>query len=503
MGKNIQYSEDNEEEFDISADDIPPQGGGGGGFGGGGKNDDKRTFPPGEHPLDGIPGVSSADLPAPDPLPSTAAEGYPLDLIGAYLVRCLLSKNWNLREAALTKVCILISNEAIDISASPQSVAQLCTLIKGGLNDKISQVVLTSFDILLECVTTWSDRGLNVTSREYASHVDSALNAVLAKFGDANLKVRGEAQAIIAGVAELKSVGPAHVARLLCKEGGAPAATTGKGGEGKPAPAPKDGGGLGPKPLAARLQVLAEIVSKNGVTKGEGGGLSLNNVMNFVKATNSFAHTAADVRGRAKDLTVLCVATCGEAAVDKWLSGLRPKQLEEYQEAFRGGGSGGGDDGYDDEPVPVVVVKKQQQTKAPAAAAPAKKGKEQQPLDDSGDDYSPRGASVKKGAAMAREILAKEAAAPKAASSLSAALKAGKGRGRGKAGGNSSNSSSKQAAGPGLKAPPPSGINPDRKAQKYVDADEDGFTPYAEEQYSGGEEGQFEEDDLPTTFTYE
>jgi len=68
--------------------------------------DEASEFPPGEHPLDNIPGVNPSDLPTPDPLPSNI-EGYPLDLLGPYIIRCLHSKTWSLREAALAKASIV------------------------------------------------------------------------------------------------------------------------------------------------------------------------------------------------------------------------------------------------------------------------------------------------------------------------------------------------------------------------------------------------------------
>ena len=56
--------------------------------------------------LAGVDGA--ADLPAPDPLASNPGEVATrlLDLFGEYVLRCYLSKAWNLREAAILKMAL-------------------------------------------------------------------------------------------------------------------------------------------------------------------------------------------------------------------------------------------------------------------------------------------------------------------------------------------------------------------------------------------------------------
>ena len=142
MGKNISsYNDDvdSDEEFDISTDDLQPD-----------KPMDEKeaessSFKPGEHPLDGIPGINASDMPTPDPLPSTGGEGYPMDVLGPYIIRCLCSKNWSLREAALAKCCVLISGGEVDVCKNVQG---FCNLIKAGLSDTISHVLLTALNVL-------------------------------------------------------------------------------------------------------------------------------------------------------------------------------------------------------------------------------------------------------------------------------------------------------------------------------------------------------------------
>ena len=64
-----------------------------------------QHFPPGQHPLEGLPNM--LDLPSPEPLNASAEDmarslGI-ARLLGEYRTMCLFSKHWALREAALIK----------------------------------------------------------------------------------------------------------------------------------------------------------------------------------------------------------------------------------------------------------------------------------------------------------------------------------------------------------------------------------------------------------------
>ena len=107
-----------------------------------------------------------------------------------------------------------------------------------------------------------------------------------------------------------------------------------------------------PKPITARLALLKELAERYGVR--DNSGLSAMSVMAFVKSVNGFAHTSNDVRSASKQLTVIVHKSIG-SDVDKYLTGLRPKQMEEYKEAF-GGGEGEEENGGDDGNVKVADV---------------------------------------------------------------------------------------------------------------------------------------------------
>jgi centrosomal protein CEP104 len=64
--------------------------------------------------------------------------------------------------------------------------------------------------------------------------------------------------------------------------------------------------------------------------------LSLDAIMSHLKVCNAFAHGKDQVRDMARNITVACYHSFGDE-VRNHLKSLRPKQMEEYENAFSGG----------------------------------------------------------------------------------------------------------------------------------------------------------------------
>jgi hypothetical protein len=91
------------------------------------------------------------------------------------------------------------------------------------------------------------------------------------------------------------------------------------------------------RPLLSRLELLTDIITQYGV--GAHTGLSMDSAMNFAKGLSAFTHSNVEVREATKAMTVALQKIYGTAALDSYLSLLRPKQKEEYLAAFDSGGS--------------------------------------------------------------------------------------------------------------------------------------------------------------------
>lgn len=122
-------------------------------FQGGGGIPTKKSmdhFPPGEHPLEGVPNFS--DLPAPEGLSGKSREaadsGGIAGLVGEYRARCLFSKTWILREAALTKINLMLQTEFSDSPGIDGCLGVMAAVIKVGIEDKIQQVLFSSLALL-------------------------------------------------------------------------------------------------------------------------------------------------------------------------------------------------------------------------------------------------------------------------------------------------------------------------------------------------------------------
>ena len=93
----------------------------------------------------------------------------------------------------------------------------------------------------------------------------------------------------------------------------------------------------------ARLQILTELINQYGL--GSSSGIMAPSVMKFAQDNGCFTHSNGDVRDATKDLTVAVQKHTGTQAIEPYLKGLRPKQLEEYEYAFGRGNRHNGEKG--------------------------------------------------------------------------------------------------------------------------------------------------------------
>lgn len=104
------------------------------------------------HPLDGVPHFQ--DLPDPEELVEdareTAEQGGVVSLFGDYLARCLFSKVWALREAALSKMRLLFPELIAQGEEIEAALPILATVIRVSVEDKMHQVLLGGVTLLRE-----------------------------------------------------------------------------------------------------------------------------------------------------------------------------------------------------------------------------------------------------------------------------------------------------------------------------------------------------------------
>jgi len=135
--KQRSYAEDKDVTLGEVYDDEPPS------------RFREENFPPGQHPLEGVANI--ADLPSPEDLQGKARDiseqSGVTALIGEFRAACLFSKTWALREAAITKVHMLVGDLERDPGINA-CIPALATIVRVGVEDKIQQVMFNSIALL-------------------------------------------------------------------------------------------------------------------------------------------------------------------------------------------------------------------------------------------------------------------------------------------------------------------------------------------------------------------
>ncbi|KAJ1396116.1 hypothetical protein B484DRAFT_407424 [Ochromonadaceae sp. CCMP2298] len=111
-----------------------------------------EQFPAGQHPLEGVPGFDA--LPSPEALAGksreTSEQGGITALIGEYRARCLFSKTWVLREAALQKVLLMVTKEIAQEPGLGAALPALAVIARVAVEDKIQQVLFGGVNLMDE-----------------------------------------------------------------------------------------------------------------------------------------------------------------------------------------------------------------------------------------------------------------------------------------------------------------------------------------------------------------
>jgi len=278
--------------------------------------------------LGGVP--NSAELPEPEPFAADLGSDVDINsitaLIGDYRARCLFSKNWTLREAALAKARVLVDEGHWE---QIKDIERLCDIVRIGVHDKIAQVYLTSLALLDDVAHKLAARGLK--RADAFPVLEPAIAAVVAKLGDNQPRLREKAVDELLSLSHCRVVGADRVAEKVMRS------------LARKRPPHNNKW----RPIATRLEFLKRLVFDFGVesrdvAKRGPHALVLESIVAFVEAHGCASHTFEEVRTAAKDLIVVIFVTASDAdrarLLDPFLEKLRPKQAEEYRSAIDRGG---------------------------------------------------------------------------------------------------------------------------------------------------------------------
>lgn len=276
----------------------------------------EEAYPEGEHPLEGVPNVT--DLPVPEELvgksKDVADQNGVTALAGEYIARCLFSKNWQLREAAITKIHMRLETEFENDPGITSCIPALATIVRVGVEDKIQQVLFNAVALLDDMLA--GSRRAKIGRSVIAPALDPVTANLVEKLSDGKERIREGARKGTEVLASSANIGPAVVGAHALRPLNAKQRAAWR-------------------PIVARLQILTELINQYGL--GTSSGIMAPAVMKFAQDNGCFTHSNGEVRDATKDLTVAVQKHTGTATVEPYLKDLRQKQREEYEYAFDGG----------------------------------------------------------------------------------------------------------------------------------------------------------------------
>jgi hypothetical protein len=230
-----------------------------------------------------------------------------MDVCGEYVTRCFYSNTWQLREAALMKVSVDLSEGRL--SASPGDVlSTVAHMVARASDDRIAQVFLASANALSACMEAVEQK---VSKGDIHKALEPVLNKLTFNLGHTNQRCKDAAQGMLLELASSPSLGAPIVSRFLCHK------------------LPKKQANAW-KALTTRLNTMVLFVREFGL---QASGLTPDELTAYIKSYNAHAHANKHVRNAAKDVAVELYKALG-LDVDNYLDYLSGPQMKEYQVAF-------------------------------------------------------------------------------------------------------------------------------------------------------------------------
>ena len=250
-------------------------------------------------------------LPAPDAI--RPADGKDADdlagVFGEYVVQCLFSKLWNLREAAIQKIQLELPRYTTSPAAVFAAVGKLLSRVAD--KDKIAQVFVSAVQ-LLPVVLDHCAEGAGKGGSQAA--LDGATASLVVKLGDNAPKNRDAAVDALLELATRPQVGVAFVAQHCMRK----------------IPKKQERGW---RAMHTRLMVLAMLVADHNLMKQ---GVGADTLIGFSVAHKAHEHGNGELREAAKQLVVEMFKLMGPAVESK-LGHLNAKQVAEYKAACEAG----------------------------------------------------------------------------------------------------------------------------------------------------------------------
>ena len=228
-----------------------------------------------EHPLLGVEKAEA--LPVPEEMSAVAGNASSDlllksdDLFGEYRVRCLFSKNWALRDAALAKITLLSSDICSRTNGDCAEV--MLKIVETGICDINMQVYLASLVLLDETILQFESLSLQ---DKLTPHLPRITNILLDKLADSNRKIAESAELALISLTSSSCDNDAFIIKAATEK--------------------------------VRVNVKARLSFLESLVAEFGNGLSWKRIIHFVVTNKAFEHKDGGVRDAVKSLIVTLMA---------------------------------------------------------------------------------------------------------------------------------------------------------------------------------------------------
>ena len=228
-----------------------------------------------EHPLLGVEKAEA--LPVPEVMSAVAGNASSDlllksdDLFGEYRVRCLFSKNWALRDAALAKITLLSSDICSRTNGDCAEV--MLKIVETGICDINMQVYLASLVLLDETILQFESLSLQ---DKLTPHLPRITNILLDKLADSNRKIAESAELALISLTSSSCDNDAFIIKAATEK--------------------------------VRVNVKARLSFLESLVAEFGNGLSWKRIIHFVVTNKAFEHRDGGVRDAVKSLIVTLMA---------------------------------------------------------------------------------------------------------------------------------------------------------------------------------------------------
>lgn len=269
-------------------------------------------FDAANHPLSGVP--NDEDLSEPEALHANfQKEAEPLIAVfGDYVTRCVYSKSWNLRDAALQKLMLDLQDGVRSEMDPNQLFAAYIHVLKRMIPDKNVQVVLSAASLMQAVSSQLMSRSSPLRRPEVHTALDSLMPLLVERLGDSNTRVDNIVRDAFSDLMRNPNVGAAFTAQYVLR--------------------PPKKKSVNPRVYVSRLQLLTAMVSEAGVQPESKDGPPLEPAVQL--AMEWFSNRDAEVRESAVKLVGACYAHAGLPRIEKFLANLRQAQREIFDEEF-------------------------------------------------------------------------------------------------------------------------------------------------------------------------